>query len=141
MKFTHQIKTVLRVFPIVMTCVSLAAATYIALFWEVDTSSGAKLIWQLALCSFLCSLSALFSEKKHELSKRAFLLRTALFFLYTNVVVMLCGFAFEWFHAEDWRMLLGMEATIVVVFVIICFLFYRRSKKRCGARKRAPAKA
>lgn len=128
-KLIAAIKKVLQIFPAMMTGISLAAAAYIELFWDTDTSHGAALIWQLALCALLCSVTVLFADKKREPSNRKFLLYMLLNFLYINAVVMLCGFLFEWFRAEDLGMLLGMEGTIVVVFAIICSLFYRRAKK------------
>ncbi|MDO5111008.1 MAG: DUF3021 family protein [Clostridia bacterium] len=130
MKPMRLLKQILSVFPIIMTGVSLAAAAYIGLFWETDTSSGAALIWQLALCAFLCSFCVFFGNRKErELSKHAQLFRAVLCFLYVNAVVMACGFAFGWFHAEDWRMLLGMELTIVAVFAAVTAVFYARAKK------------
>ena len=131
MKAIRWLKQVFTVFPVLMSCISIAAAAYIELFWESDTSSGAELIWQLALCSFLCAFSALLSNNKEgrEPSKRGLLVRTALAFVYVNAVVMTCGFVFDWFHVEDWRMLLGMELTIIAVFAAICVMLYRRAKK------------
>ena len=127
----RKLKLVFSVFPIIMCCVSLAAAAYIELFWEVDTSSGAQLIWQLALCSFLCSFCALFSADAsvRKLSARSLSLRALLCFVYVNVIVMICGFIFGWFHTENWHMLLGMELTIIAVYAAVCLVFYLRARR------------
>ena len=126
-----RIKKVIVAFPIVMTCASLAAAAYISLFWETDNSSGAELIGQLALCSLLCSFSALLfgDEGGRAERRRGAVLRALLCFFYVNAVVMLCGFAFEWFRAESWAMLAGMELTILAVYAAVCGVFYSRARR------------
>lgn len=131
MKILTRIKPVFTVFPVIMSCVSLAAAAYIELFWETDTSSGAQLIWELALCSFLCSFCPLFygAGGVRGLSARSIFLRGVLCFLYVNSVVLLSGFAFDWFHIRDWRMLLGMEITIIAVYAAVSAVFYLRARK------------
>ncbi|MDD4074789.1 MAG: DUF3021 family protein [Eubacteriales bacterium] len=131
MRAVKLVKQYFTVFPLVMTCISLGAAAYIELFWHTDTSSGASLIWQLALCSFLCAFTSFCGNTRdgRELSKRALLIRMVLCFLYVNAVVMGCGFAFDWFHAEDWRMLLGMELTICAVFAAVTAILYCHAKR------------
>ncbi len=134
MRIVKHVKQYFTAFPLIMTCISLGAASYICLFWDTDTSSGAALIWQLALCSFLCAFTSLCgcTRDGRELSKRALLLRMVLCFVYVNVVVMGCGFAFGWFRAEDWRMLLGMELTICAVFVAVTAALYCRAKREAA---------
>ncbi len=121
-----RLRGVLSLFTKITTLVVIVTAIYIMIFWGEGTVLGVKILWQIIFVSGICALGFLIlpdSEQK-EVSKASMLLRYIALFIYVNIVVMGSGIYFEWFYISNWKMILGMLACIVIVFVIISSVSY-----------------
>lgn len=123
-----KLKDMLFTFVCVTTCVVFASAIYITLFWQ-EAQLDVSILWQILIVSLLCSLGSLLYPKKIK-TKRAMNLIIILHYIYINLVVLGCGFLFEWFYINDAGMVLGMLFTIAIIFVFMSILFYRTAKKQ-----------
>ena len=125
-KVIKKLRGMLSLFTKITTLVVIITALYIMIFWGEGTVLGVEILWQIIIVSGICSLGFFIlpdSEQK-EVSKRSMLFRNAALFLYVNIVVMGNGIYFEWFYPSNWKMILGMFACIVIVFVIITSVGY-----------------
>lgn len=126
-----RLQSMLNIFVKITTAVICVTAVYIQLFWGQDTDLTVNVLWQILTVSFLCTIgSSIFPcDGEQEISKRSMLLRTLFCFIFVNVVVLGCGFLFEWFYLSNLKMLLGMEAAIIIVFAAVSSAdFYRQYK-------------
>ncbi len=121
------IQIVLDLFYKITAGITVITAVYITVFWGADTVvPGADLLWQILITSGLCSLSGVFitCDDAKETSKKGMLWKMVFGFIYVNMIVLCCGTVFEWFYLSDWKMLFGMEASILAVFLAVVGLSY-----------------
>lgn len=123
-----KLKELVFTFSCVATCVLIASASYISIFWK-DVILDVNILWQLIIVSFICCLGNLLYPKE-EKSKRQFYTILVIHYLYIVLVVMGCGFYFEWFHIDDLSMVLGLLVQITLIFVLIASILHYRSKKQ-----------
>lgn len=114
----ERVKKMETTFVYVTTLVVLATALYITVFWGTDLKLGVEILWQILLTSFLTSVGMLFCPKG-EPSKKQFVVKEILYYIYVNIVVLTSGFIYEWFYLEDIKMVIGMLILIAVVYIII----------------------
>lgn len=124
----EKIRKVLTVFAYVTTCVVLASAVYISIFWK-DTQLSVDILWQILITSFLCSAGLFAVEDSKEVSGKRGLLKMVLYYIYVNIVVLTAGFLFEWFLADDAAMVLGMIIMIAFVFATVSLIEYYHDRK------------
>ena len=77
------------------------------------------------------------------MSKKYMLARIVGYYVYVNVIVLLCGFLFGWFSFGNWKQVLGMVMAIAFVYlavgVLSSWLEYReaeRMNRKLEGRKR-----
>lgn len=123
----NKVKRLLHTYVCVMSCVVLAAAIFITVFMP-DEELRVGLLWQMMLVSFLCSIGSLIFPEKAVSRKRRMLL---IFLHYTevNVVVLGLGFYFGWFSVKYLPHVLGMLATINVIYLIVSVVEWKRGKE------------
>ncbi|MDE6128514.1 MAG: DUF3021 domain-containing protein [Lachnospiraceae bacterium] len=112
-------------FVYVVTAVVFGSAVYITIFWG-ESTLGVKLLWEILLVSFLCSLGTLMYPEKQTSKKVLWLLR-ALHYVLVNMVVLGCGICFEWFYADNLLMVLGMLLLIATIFVTASLILWKRA--------------
>lgn len=106
-----------NVFSWIVTGVTCVTAIYIIVFWGTDVKLGVEILWQILLVSAICALgSLLLYNEKREFSKKEMMFRYFLTFAYVNIIVLTCGFYFQWFYLSNWKMVAGMELCIIAVF-------------------------
>lgn len=120
-----KIADMFNTFVYVVTAVVFGSAVYITIFWG-ESTLGVKLLWQILLVSFLCSLGTLMYPEKQTGKKVLWLLR-ALHYVLVNAVVLGCGIWFEWFYADNLLMVLGMLLLIAVIFVTASYILWKRA--------------
>ena len=125
----EKIRAIFQMYLQIVALVILAAAIYITVFWGYDCEVDGDILWQIMGVSALCSLCTPILMSQKELSKRTMLFREMIHFLMINVIVLFSGFCFEWFYVSDWKMIVGMELTIVAVYVGVCTIAYRMSQR------------
>lgn len=120
----------LELFYKITTGITCITAIYITIFWGADSQmSGTKLLWQILLTAALCALVGVLYEDAEKISKKGMLVRIGVGFIYVNIVVLCCGTVFEWFYPTDWKMFLGMEVSIIAVFIAVVALSYFSGRK------------
>lgn len=122
-----KLKELLLTFAMVTTGILCAATIYITVFWK-DASLEVRLLWELLACSVLCCFGN-FIWTEREVSKREWLVRVILHYIYINVIVLGCGIQFEWFYWKDWKMVFLMVVIIFLVFSVIIFVMFQMNRK------------
>ena len=93
-----------------------------------------------------CTLGSLLlpADGEQEVSKKSMLARIVGYYVYVNVIVLLCGFLFGWFSFGNWKQVLGMVMAIAFVYlavgVLSSWLEYReaeRMNRKLEGRKRS----
>lgn len=133
-RFIKYMQIIFSVYVKITTFVVLAAAVYIGVFWGADTELSVVILWQILIVSGICSLVSLVPMNgEKELSKASLLFRNALSYAYINIVVLGFGFYFNWFYFSNWKMVLGMEICILMVFIAVMlteyFIEYKTAEK------------
>lgn len=127
-RIIKETQSVLAYFFRITTSVVFVSAVYITVFWGVDGEFSVRLLWQILGSSAVCALCSclVFSSQVSgkELSKRGMQIRMVLLYIYINVIILSCGFIFEWFYLSDWKMILGMELCIAFTFCAVTVLSY-----------------
>ena len=122
-----KLREVLSCFAYVTSCVILATAIYIGIFYR-DSMGDYVILWQILLVSFLCSLGILLYPDR-AMSKREATLRTLLHYVEVNAVVLGCGVWFGWFDIRDPLMLIGMLILIAIIFIGVSWLQWKRESR------------
>lgn len=107
-------------------CVMFVTAIYISIFYGWDTQVHFGILWQILGLSAVCTLGSVILplEEGREVSKVSILVRTVLYYLYINVVVLGLGFWFDWFTFRNIPQVLGMGVAIAAVFLAVYFFSY-----------------
>lgn len=125
------LKETLRYFVIITVLVLFVAASYITVFYGLDSYVTVKVLWQILFVSFLASLSYIFFRTKQgkTLSKKAFYFRWLLCYVYVNAAVLGFGWLFEWFDISSLSMVIGMLIAILFGFLgVAAFIFWMDTK-------------
>lgn len=120
-----KIREVFQTFVCVVTAVVFGSAVYITIFWR-EAALEVKLLWEILLVSFLCSLGTLLYPEKNTGKKVIWMCR-ALHYALVNAVVLGCGIWFEWLYADNLPMVFGMLVLIAAIFAAASFIFWKQS--------------
>ncbi|MDD6482106.1 MAG: DUF3021 domain-containing protein [Lachnospiraceae bacterium] len=114
----------------IVTCVALGSSIYIYVFWGKEEVLSVDLLWQILGVSALCALWCVVYWSKEELSKKAMLARNILHFILVDLTVLICGFWFGWFFLSDWKMIVGMEITVIAVYMTLVGVNYLADRRK-----------
>lgn len=122
----RKLKGCLEIFVRITTGIVFVAAVFITIFWGKDCELGVKILFQILIVGAICSLGSLILPDwdGKEVSKKALIIRKIVYYIFVNVVVLGCGFYFEWFYFSRWEMVAGMEAAIAAVFFVVTMCCY-----------------
>lgn len=109
----RRLKDMFYVFVCVTTCVLFVTAVYVTIFFQ-KAVFGVEILWQILWVSFLCSIANIFYPQR-EVSKKTMMFLYIGHYILTNVIVLGCGFWFEWFYADNLPMVLAMLFAIAVI--------------------------
>jgi hypothetical protein len=123
----EQFQKLLAIFTRITTLSVMGTAVFISIFWE-GASLSVAILWQILAVSLLCSLAALLWIKEVK-TKKQLLFRNIISYLYVNVVVMGCGFAFGWYLWEQLPMVLGMLLLILLITLAVSIIPYYKDKE------------
>lgn len=123
----NKMKTLLHTYVCVMSSVVLATAVFITVFMP-EEELGVKLLWQMMLVSFLCSLGTMLYPEK-AVSRKKLILLTVLHYVEVNMVVLGLGFYFNWFSVKVLPHVIGMLVLINVIFLIVTIVEHKRAEK------------
>lgn len=119
-----RIVELLLTFCMVTTGSLCVCAVYVNIFWPHDTFLKVDILWQLLALAFMCSLGN-FLHPYREISRRRMAVNKCLHYLYINVVVVGCGYRFEWIEKENFFMPVVMILGILLVFSVVSFVVWR----------------
>lgn len=128
---THLLKETLRYFVIITVLVLFVSASYITVFYGLDSFVTVKVLWQILFVSLLGSFShILFRTKENKvLTKKGYYVRWLLCYVYVNLMVLGFGWLFEWFDISSLPMVFGMLIAILFVFLVVAaFVFWMDTK-------------
>ena len=129
----------------ITTGILFVAAVYISVFYGWKEELQVKILWQILGLAGICTLGSLILpvDGGEEVSKKSMLARIVGYYVYVNVIVLLCGFLFGWFSFGNWKQVLGMVMAIAFVYlavgVLSSWLEYReaeRMNRKLEGRKR-----
>ncbi|MBP3352952.1 MAG: DUF3021 family protein [Lachnospiraceae bacterium] len=121
-----KLKMFFEVFTTVTTCVVFGVAVYCGIFFP-GIHFGIEMMWQILLVSLLTSAGTLMY--KDELSKKSTKIRCVIHYLMVNVIVVVCGIWFNWFHTDDLAQVIGMLILIAVIFLIVSVVSWKKVMK------------
>lgn len=121
-----RIKMFFEVFTAVTTCVVLGVGVYCGIFFP-GIQFGMEMMWQILLVSLLTSAGAFMYTD--ELSKKSTQIRCVLHYLMVNVIVVVCGIWFNWFHTDDLAQVIGMLILIAIIFTIVSVVSWKKVMK------------
>ncbi len=130
----------------ITTGILFVAAVYISVFYGWKEELQVKILWQILGLAGICTLGSLILpvDGEEEVSKKSMLARIVGYYVYVNVIVLLCGFLFGWFSFGNWKQVLGMVMAIAFVYlavgVLSSWLEYReaeRMNQKLEGRKRS----
>lgn len=123
-----RLKSMVSVFEKVTAGILFVTAVFISVFYGWDIELSVDILWQILFLSAVCALGSIIlpleGEKEKEVSRIAMLVRTIIYFIYINVVVLGFGFLFEWFTFDNSWQVFGMELAIIFVFAAVALIFY-----------------
>ena len=114
----------LLTFCMVTTGSVFVCAVYNKIFWSGNTFLDGDILWQLLALAFVCSLGNFFHPYR-EISRRREAFNKGLHYVYINVVVLGCGYWFEWMDIENISMLAVMMLGILVVFAVVSYVIWK----------------
>lgn len=105
----------------ITTGILFVAAVYISVFYGWEEELGVEILWQILGLAGACTLGSLLlpADGEQEVSKKSMLARIVGYYVYVNVIVLLCGFLFGWFSFGNWKQVLGMVMAIAFVYLTI----------------------
>lgn len=126
----RRLKDMFYVFVCVTSCVLFVTAVYITIFFQ-KAVFGVEILWQILGVSFLCSIANIFYPQR-EVSKKTMMFLHIGHYILTNVIVLGCGFWFEWFYADNLPMVLAMLFAIAVIFVIVSVAAWKKGRQQAA---------
>ena len=123
----EKIKKAAVVFLCSNTCIMIASAVFITLFWD-GAEMGVKILWQIMGMSMACSLIALF-QPVGELGKTKHMVFQFIDFAYICTVVLGLGAAYRWFFFDRIDMVAVMLIIIVIIYFLIKYISYHADKR------------
>ena len=121
-----RLKTFLDVFTTVTTCTVIGVGVYCGIFFP-GIHFGIEMMWEILLVALLTSVGTLMY--KDELSKKSTKIRCVIHYLMVNVIVVVCGIWFNWFHTDDLAQVIGMLILIAVIFLIVSVVSWKKVMK------------
>ena len=122
------IKEILQMFFVINTGVTIAAATFIT-FLQNEAQLNVKILWQIIIVSFVTALSCIILYSKNELNKKQFLIRVVINYITINIIVIVCGYLFNWIKTGDIIELLSLIVSIFLVYIFVWVISYKNDTK------------
>ncbi len=108
----------------IASMIFLFSTIYIEFFWGARTClETSYLITVLGLSLFYAVLRIPFMFQD-TFSKMKLLAANIIYFAIINATVMLAGYHLEWFNKNSTKSIIGLEATIVLVYIIVTMSYY-----------------
>lgn len=122
-----KIKEMLHTFSYVVTGVVFMCALFLTAFNQTGIIH-IQLLWQILFTSFLCVLGNLVYPQR-KIARWQVAVRRLLHYLYVNAVVFGCAKVFWWFDIADLEKAGFLFLEVAVVFVVVSWAIWHRSKK------------
>ena len=121
-----KLKTFFDVFTTVTTCTVIGVGVYCGIFFP-GIRFGMEMMWEILLVVLLTSAGTLMY--KDELSKKSTKIRCVIHYLMVNVIVVVCGIWFNWFHTDDLAQVIGMLILVAIIFLIVSVVSWKKVMK------------
>lgn len=124
----NRIKDIVHTYAYVVLGVEISTATFISIFYP-DSVFSIALLWQVLICSFICTLGNLLWWTERQLSRIETVIRIFLHYLYINVIVFGTAFVFDWIDRNSPIMLISMFFMILIVFIAVFLVTWYYEKR------------
>lgn len=128
-----RLKTFFEVFTTVTTCTVFGVGVYCGIFFP-GIHLGVEMMWEILLVALLTSAGTLMY--KDELSKKSTKIRCVIHYLMVNVIVVVCGIWFHWFHTDDLAQVIGMLILVAIIFLIVSAVSWKKVMKEADLMNR-----
>lgn len=113
----------------VSTCVTVVIALFTTVVDPLEWIEPVVL-WQALMVSLLCAaLSTFIFPWDRVMKKWEVCVRTAVHYLFINLIVLWFGNQFGWYRINEWISLLAMLIAIAAIYVIVSCISWRKSKQ------------
>lgn len=132
--FIHFIKRFFYYTCTITTCTLLACAiwSYISCYSKgvgIDEASlSVAFLWQPLIVGSLTAFVSSVLMIDTEMSKKEVFIRSAIHYFCINLIVLVCGYLFEWYYPTLSQIVL-MAGTIFIVYFIVYFSSYAHAVK------------
>lgn len=108
----------------ITTCIFLCSSIFILIIWGKDCTLSISYVLGVIGLSLVTSLLYIPLLTEKELSKVQTIIFRIIYFIVTNVLVLIVGYKLHWFVINNIKMVIGMEITIICVFVLLNVVEY-----------------
>lgn len=113
----------------VSTCVMVVIALFTTVVDPLEWIEPVVL-WQALMVSFLCAaLSTFIFPWDRVMKKWEVCVRTAVHYLFINLIVLWFGNQFGWYRINEWISLFAMLISIAAIYVIVSCISWRKSRQ------------
>lgn len=112
----------IHMFSMLTTAILVFSSIYILFFFGLNVEIKMKYIWGVLAISLI--LSTAYLPLYSDLSKKAYIIGSVIYYVFADCVVLGVGLLLGWFRLEVPASIIGMEITFVVVSVSVFFIEY-----------------
>lgn len=123
MDFIGYSKRILRDFFTICSCIFIGASVFILAFLK-ETSVDVSLLWQIIVVSLATSFLSIVYCSERELSKRAYLIRSAVHYVLVNLVLFLSVYFFDWFKLGKASTIITFVVLVLIVYILVHISIY-----------------
>jgi hypothetical protein len=114
----------LDVFARIATCIFIFSSIYITIFWGPHTDIGISYVWGVLFIALVCTLARIPLLFTDTFSKTKIIVSNIVYFVFVNVLVIAVGYYLQWFDPSQRKMIVGIEITIFVVYLMVMVVSY-----------------
>ncbi len=119
------IQTLVIIFAQVSTAIFVFSSIYISICFGQDVNLDLSYVWGVLFIAFISSIARIPLLGDREFSKTKMLVANIIYFLFVNILVLVTGYFLEWFYITELKMTIGIEITIIVVYIVTMLIAYK----------------
>lgn len=121
----EKITLFLNIFTRISTGIFFFSGIYIAIFFGFEPELSVAYIFVILGLSAIFALGRLLVFQDETASKKIKLIQEICYFCFVNIIVLVVGFFSHWFSLSNVKTVIGMEVTILTVYITTMFITYR----------------
>ena len=124
----RKLKFLWNCFCMISTCVMIVVALFTTV---IDPTEHIEpfVLWQALMVSCLCAASCLIFPWDRVMKKWEIYVWTGIHYAIINLIVLVFGNRFQWYHIDNIKSLLAMIISIAIIYVVVSGVSWRQSKQ------------